>query len=80
MVTIYINFADLELPKLQAKFQNYRTIGSGEEDFKGLKHIWAGRQSGYTKHFYICPFKQREMNKIKLINSCICKWWVCEGL
>ena len=27
---------------LHAKFQDHRTSGSGEEDFKGFYHIWAG--------------------------------------
>ena len=26
---------------LHAKFQDHRTAGSGEEDFKGFYHIWA---------------------------------------
>ena len=30
---------------LQAKFQDHRTSGSGEEDFKGFCHIWAWRPS-----------------------------------
>ena len=33
MVTIYINFVELESPMLHAKFQDHRTSGSGEEDF-----------------------------------------------
>ena len=36
MVIIYINFVELESPMLHAKFQNHRTSGSGEEDFKGF--------------------------------------------
>ena len=32
-VIIYINFVELESPMLQAKFQDQRTPGSGEEDF-----------------------------------------------
>ena len=28
---------------LHAKFQDHRTSGSGEEDFKGGYHIWAWR-------------------------------------
>ena len=30
---IYINFVELEYLMLHAKFQDYRTSGSGEEDF-----------------------------------------------
>ena len=30
---------------LHAKFQDHRTSGSGEEDFKGLNHIWERRPS-----------------------------------
>ena len=30
---------------LRAKFQDYRTNGSGEDDFKGFYHIWAWRSS-----------------------------------
>ena len=30
---------------LHAKFQDHRTYGSGEEDFKGFYHIWAWRPS-----------------------------------
>ena len=33
MVIIYINFVELESPMLNAKFQDHRTSGSGEEDF-----------------------------------------------
>ena len=32
MVTIYINFVELESLMLHAKFQDHRTSGSGEED------------------------------------------------
>ena len=28
-----------------AKFQDHRTAGSGEEDFKGFYHIWAWQPS-----------------------------------
>ena len=31
-IIIYINFVELESPMLHAKFQDYRTSGSGEED------------------------------------------------
>ena len=31
MVIIYINFVELESPMLHAKFQDYRTSGSGED-------------------------------------------------
>ena len=30
---------------LHAKFQDHRTSGSGEEDFKSFYHIWAWRPS-----------------------------------
>ena len=30
---------------IHAKFKDQRTSGSGEEDFKGLYHIWAWRPS-----------------------------------
>ena len=30
---------------LHTKFQDHRTYGSGEEDFKGFYHIWACRPS-----------------------------------
>ena len=30
---------------LHAKFQDHRSSGSGEEDFKGFYHIWAWRPS-----------------------------------
>ena len=33
MVTIYINFVELESQMLHLKFQDHRTSGSGEEDF-----------------------------------------------
>ena len=33
MVTIYINFAELESSMLHAKLQDHRTSGSGSEDF-----------------------------------------------
>ena len=33
-VTIYINCVELESLMLQAKFQDHRTSGSGEEDFQ----------------------------------------------
>ena len=33
MVIIYINFVELETPMLHAKFQDYNTSGSGEEDY-----------------------------------------------
>ena len=46
MVTIYINFVELEFPMLHVKFQDHRTSGSGEEEFfKGFYHIWACRPS-----------------------------------
>ena len=32
-VIIYTNFAEIESPMLHAKFQNYRSFDSGEEDF-----------------------------------------------
>ena len=34
MVTIYINFAELESLMLHAKLQDHRTSGSGREDFQ----------------------------------------------
>ena len=40
MVTVYINFVELESPMLQTMFQDHRTSGSGEEDFQRfLPHI-----------------------------------------
>ena len=33
---MYINFVELESPMRDAKFQDHRTSGSGEEDFKGF--------------------------------------------
>ena len=30
---------------LHAKFQDHRTSGSEEEDFKGFYHVWAWRSS-----------------------------------
>ena len=45
MVTIHINFVELDSPMLHAKFQDHRASGSGEEDFKGFYHIWAWRPS-----------------------------------
>ena len=33
-VIIYINFVELDSPMIHAKFQDHRTSGSGEEDFK----------------------------------------------
>ena len=30
---------------LHTKFQDHRTSGSGEEEFKGFYHIWAWRPS-----------------------------------
>ena len=33
---MYINFAELEFPMLQAKFQDHRTSDSGEEDFSRI--------------------------------------------
>ena len=30
---------------IHAKFQDNRTSGSGEDDFKGFYHIWAWRPS-----------------------------------
>ena len=33
-ITIYINFVEIDFPMLQAKFQDHRTFGSGEEDFQ----------------------------------------------
>ena len=45
-VSIYISVVELESPILNAKFQDHRTSGSGEEDFlKGFYHIWALRPS-----------------------------------
>ena len=38
---IMVNFVELESSMLHAKFQDHRTYGSGEEDFKGFYHIWA---------------------------------------
>ena len=35
-VIIYINFVELESPMLDAKSQDHRTSGAGEEDFKGF--------------------------------------------
>ena len=32
-IIIYINFIELETQMLHAKFQDHRTVGSGEEDF-----------------------------------------------
>ena len=41
MVIIYINVVKLESLMLYAKFQDHRSSGSREEDFKGFYHIWA---------------------------------------
>ena len=38
---MYTNFVELESHMLHAKFQDHRTSGSGEEDFKGFSHVWA---------------------------------------
>ena len=40
---MYINFVELESLMLHGKFQDHRTSGSGEDDFKGFCHIWAWR-------------------------------------
>ena len=40
-VITYINFVELESPMLHAKFQDHKTSGYGEEDFKGFHHLWA---------------------------------------
>ena len=50
---------------LHAKFQDPRTSGSGEEDFKGFYHIWAWRPSwscDLDHYFYTnfgSPFPRR---------------------
>ena len=49
MVIIYINFVALESQMLHAKFQDHRTSGSGEEDFKGFYYIWDGH-GGHLGH------------------------------
>ena len=41
MVIVYINFVELEALMLHAKFQDHRTSGSGEEDFKSFYYIQA---------------------------------------
>ena len=49
-VITYINFVELESPVLHAKFQDYRTSGSGEEDFKGFYHIHMYGHGGHIGH------------------------------
>ena len=45
---IYINFVELESPMLHAKFQDHRTSGSGEEDFKGVTIYGHGGHLGHV--------------------------------
>ena len=39
MVTIYINFVELESPILHAEFQDHRTSGSGEDFLNFLPNM-----------------------------------------
>ena len=52
---------------LHAKFQDHRTSGSGEEDFKGFYHIWAWRPSWSCDlgHLYKLSFPLPRMLHIK---------------
>ena len=57
MVSIYINFVELESPMLHAKFQDHRTSGSGEEDFYlGFYHIWAWRPAWSCDQHHVIRF------------------------
>ena len=38
---MYTNFVELYCLMLHAKFQNHRSFGSGEEDFKGFFAIYS---------------------------------------
>ena len=51
-VIIYINFVELESLMLHVKFQDHRTSGSGEEDFKDFCHIlgMAEKKGIYEPH------------------------------
>ena len=68
-VIIYINFVELESPvRLRAKFQDHRTSGSGEEDFKSFYHIWAWWPSWSCDLYHLYklsfPFPKETPNKI----------------
>ena len=47
-VIIYINFLELESPKIHAKFQDHTTSGSGEEDFIKVLTIYG--HGGHLGH------------------------------
>ena len=61
---------------LHAKFQDHRTSGSGEEDFKGFNHILAWRPFGhvtrviynfgtpFTRRLHIKRFQRRRRLKM----------------
>ena len=64
MVTIYINFVELESPMLHAKFQDHRTSNSGEEFFLSFFTIYGhgGHLGHVTWTFYTnfhSPFPRR---------------------
>ena len=49
---------------LHAKFQDHRTSGSGEEDFKGFYHIWSCDLDNLYKLLF--PLPKEALHKIWL--------------
>ena len=60
---MYLNSVELEYTMPQAKFQDHRSSGSGEDNFKGFYHIWEWRPSWSCnlEHLYkLCSLLSKE--------------------
>ena len=65
-VIIFIKFVELESPMLHAKFQDHRTSGVGEEDFKAFTICGHGDLLSHVTWTILLAHLSRKAHKVSL--------------